>query len=137
MNEQKKGRKPYRSEVVWYSVFGVLLVFGLVVSILGMCAYNIGRLSDNPLYLFEKSVAHAFGGKEGSVADFRLIGTCFMLVAMVGFLISIYHYVSRATKEEAEKRRKEERMRILMEGESLESKPQGEVPQDHSAPQAR
>ncbi len=115
MESTKKTRKVFTSEIVWYSVFAAIWVTGLVLAILGVCAYNVGRLSDNPLYQAQKGLAAFFGGT--GIADFRIVGTCFMLVAMIGFLITIYHYSNKVSQQAAEKRRYEERMRILMESD--------------------
>ncbi|MCH3966742.1 MAG: hypothetical protein LKE52_03890 [Bacilli bacterium] len=144
MADKKKSRtKLYKSEIVWYSVFGVIFVFGFVVAILGVCAYNVGRLSDNALYQFEKSVATFF--KQTGVCDFRLWGTLFMIVALIGFLISIYHYSNKASDEEAAKRRHAERLRILMDEETIDvskkeepaKEKNGEVPPDRTKAKAR
>jgi flagellar biogenesis protein FliO len=121
----RKERKVYPLEIIWYSFFGLVWVTGLVLAILGVCAWNVGRLSDNPLYAAQKGLAAAFGGK--GIADFRIVGTCFMLVAMVGFLIALYYYATKISQKEAEKRRYEERMRILMAGEST-AKPSSDKP---------
>lgn len=112
--EHKKILGLYQSEFIIFVVLGVLFLFGLVISILGMFAYNFGKLADNNLYQFQKSVATAFGGKEGAVADFRLIGSLIMVVIMFGFLISIYAYSLKESKEIAKKKRQEERLRILL-----------------------
>lgn len=107
-------RKIYLGEIIWYSFFGITWLTGLVLAILGVCAYNVGRISDNPLYKAEKGFAAAFGQAEGTVWDFRVAGTIFMVVAMIGFLIVIFYYTDKMTKDAAERKRKEERQRILM-----------------------
>lgn len=109
----KKKRKFYTSEIVLYSIFGAILLFGFVFAILGVCAYNVGKLSVNPLYNLEKQFATAF--HMNGVMDFRLWGTLVMVVAMIAFLIAIYAYSLRASREEAAERRRKERMAILMD----------------------
>lgn len=106
-------RKLYTSEIVLYSIFGAIWLFGFVFAILGMCAYNVGKLSMNKLYDLQKAFATFFN--MNGVMDFRLWGTLVMAVAMIAFLIAIYAYTAKATNEEAAKRRKEERMKILMD----------------------
>ena len=55
----------------------------------------------------------AFG--QTGLWDFRIVGTILMIFAMLCLLIAIYAYSNKATAEANEKRRKEERLRILME----------------------
>ena len=115
MEETKKTKKVYTSEIVWYAIFGTVWVAGLVLAILGVCAYNVGdRLSNNPLYQAEKSFAALFKRPEGTVWDFRIFGTILMVVAMIGLLIVIFYFSNKIARDEAEARRKEERRRILM-----------------------
>jgi predicted membrane protein len=111
-NTNKK-RKLYTSEIVLYCVFGAIWLFGFVFAIFGVLAYNVGKLSLNPFYTMQKNFA-TFFGMSGAM-DFRLWGSLVMIVAMIAFLISIFAYSSRATSEAAAKRRKEERMKILMD----------------------
>ena len=115
MAEAKKKRKIYTSEIVWYSIFGALWLTGFVFAILGMFAYNYGKLSTNSLYALQKAFA-AFFKMEG-VMDFRLWGSLVMVVGMIGILIAIYSYSAKAVEEENKRRRYEERMRILMESD--------------------
>lgn len=118
-NDKKANKQSHRpifiSEIVWYSIFGVIWVTGLVLAILGVCAYNVGTLANNPLYAAQKGLAAAFGGS--GVADFRIVGSCFMVVAMIGFLISIYIYTNKIAEKKAADKRYQERMRILMAGD--------------------
>ena len=113
--EEKKKRKIYKGEIVWFSIFGALWLTGFVFAILGICAYNVGKLSTNPLYALQKSFASFF--KMEGVMDFRLWGSLVMIVAMIGILIIVYTYSAKAVQEEAKRRRYEERMRILMESD--------------------
>lgn len=110
---KKNKRKLYTSEIVLYSVFGAIWLFGFVFAVLGMCAYNVGKLSMNKLYELQKSFATFF--HMNGVMDFRLWGTLVMAISMIAFLIAIYAYTAKATNEEANQRRKEERMKILMD----------------------
>ena len=114
----KKEKKVYTSELVLYIVFGLMWVTGFVFSVLGTIAYNVGRITDNPLYQAQKGFAHAFGRPDGTVWDFRIFGAIVMVVSMILFLIAIYAYSSKKSHEEAARKRKEERMRILMAGDS-------------------
>ncbi|GEM_PF-1556960 len=118
-NDKKAMKQSHRpifiSEIVWYSIFAVIWVTGLVLAILGVCAYNVGTLANNPLYDAQKGLAAAFGGK--GVADFRIVGSCFMIVAMIGFLIAIYIYTNKISEKKAQEKRYQERMRILMAGD--------------------
>ena len=111
---EKQKRKIYTSELVLYVIIALLWLTGFVFAILGVFAYNYGKLSNNGLYALQKSFAAFFGMKE-SVMDFRLWGTGVMLVAMIAFLIVIFVYSSKATNEVAAERRREERRRILEE----------------------
>lgn len=116
--------KIYKSELVLYIIFGLVWITGFVFSVLGTVAYNVGRITDNPLYQAQKGFAAAFGRPEGTVWDFRVFGAIVMVVSMICFLIAIYAYSSKKTHEDAAKKRKEERMRILMAGE--DKKPEEE-----------
>ena len=49
------------------------------------------------------------------VMDFRLWGSLVMIVAMIAFLIAIFAFTNKSNQEEAARRRKEERMKILMD----------------------
>ncbi len=113
--EAKKRRTIYRTEIVWYAILGALWLFGLVLAILGVCAYNVGRISTNPLYGAEKAWATFFGMAEGSILDFRIAGSVVMIVSMLLFFVIIYLFSSKANEELAAERRRQERMRILME----------------------
>ena len=112
--EQKTKRKLYRAEIVLYSIFGAIWGLGFIFAIFGVLAYNVGKLSVNPFYQMQKGFA-AFFGNEGSVLDFRLWGSLVMIVAMIAFLIAIYAFTAKSNTEEAARRRKEERMKILMD----------------------
>lgn len=117
MEDTKKQnkRKLFTGEIVWYSILGAIWLFGLVFAILGICAYNVGKLSTNPLYALQKQFATFF--KMSGVMDFRLWGTLVMIVAMIGLLIVIFYYTNKTVQEENRRRRYEERMRILMESD--------------------
>lgn len=120
-NEKKQKRSLYTSEIVLYSIFGAFWIVGFVFAILGLFAYNYGKLSENSLYALQKSFATFFKMKS-TVMDFRLWGTIIMVVMMVCFLITVFAYANRAEKQAAEERRRAERMRILMEADEAESK---------------
>ncbi len=115
MEKTDKKRKLFTGEIVWYSIFAAIWVTGLVFAILGMCAYNVGKLSTNSIYSLQKSFATFFN--MSGVMDFRLVGSLAMVVAMIGFLIAIFYYSNKMAQEENKRRRYEERMRILMEGD--------------------
>ena len=115
MAENNNKRKIYKGEIVWYSIFGALWITGLVFAVLGVCAYNVGKLSTNPIYALQKSFATFF--KMDGVMDFRFVGTVAMVIAMIGVLIVVFSYSNKAVQEAAKKRRHEERMRILMESD--------------------
>lgn len=113
--EKKTKRKPFTSEIVLYSIFGAIWIVGFVFAILGVCAYNVGKLSENDLYALQKSFASFF--HMNGVMDFRLWGSLLMVVSMIAFLIAIAAYSNKAEQEEAKERRRAERMRILMEAD--------------------
>ncbi len=115
MAEEKRIRKIQKSEIVWYSILGALWLFGLILAILGVCAYNVGKISHNPLYGAERAWAAFFGMPEGSILDFRVVGTIVMVVSMLLFFIAIYVYATKASEREAEERRRQERLKILMD----------------------
>ena len=102
---EKKRRTIYRSEIVWYSILGGLWLFGLILAILGVCAYNVGKISLNPLYGAERAWAAFFGMPEGSVLDFRIVGSIVMVVSMLCFFIAIYAYSSKVSEEKDHDRR--------------------------------
>jgi hypothetical protein len=112
---KKSHRKIFKGEIVWYCIFGFLWITGLVFAILGICAFNVGKLSTNPLYELQKSFAAFF--KMQGVMDFRIVGTVAMIIAMIGILIVVFSYTAKAAELEAKQRRREERMKILMESE--------------------
>lgn len=114
-NVNSSKRKLFVGEIVWLSIFGAIWIVGFVFAILGVCAYNVGKLSTNSLYSLQKSFA-SFFGMDG-VMDFRIVGTAAMILAMIGLLIVIFYYTNKAVQEENKKRRYEERMRILMESD--------------------
>ena len=118
MEEQKAKkaqRKLFTGEIVWYSILGAFWITGLVFAVLGVCAYNVGKLSTNPLSELQKKFATFF--KMDGVMDFRLWGTLVMIIAMIGLLIVIFYYTNKTVQEENKRRRYEERMRILMESD--------------------
>lgn len=108
----KKIKSLYLSEFIILIVLSLIFITGLVFAILGMFAYNLGKLADNPLYQAQKAFA-TFFKHDGAVFDFRIFGTIIMVVSMLGFLISVYLYSLKEAKEIANKRRIEERNRIL------------------------
>ena len=110
--EAKKIKSLYQSELVILIILSVFFLTGLIFALLGMFAYNFGKLSDNPLYQAQKAFA-TFFNKDGSVFDFRIFGTIIMVVCMFGYLISVYFYSLKEAREIAKKRRVEERKRIL------------------------
>lgn len=114
--EKQKKRQLFTGEIVWYSIFAVIWLTGLVFAILGMCAYNIGKLSTNPLYTMQKTLGTFFHISNG-VMDCRLVGSIAMIIAMIGILIVIFYYSNKAVQEENKKRLQEERRKILMESE--------------------
>lgn len=116
---EKAKRIIYKGEIVWYSIFGAIWLFGFVLGILGICAYNVGKLSTNPLYKAQQNLA-SFFNVEG-IIDFRIVGTIIMLIAMVLFLIVIYVYSTKANERMAAERRAQERRRILFEDEGINS----------------
>lgn len=130
----KPKKKFYRSELIWYISLGVVWVTGFVLAILGTCAYNVGRLSSNPLYQAEKGFAAAFGQEEGTVWDFRIAGSIFMVVSMILFLIVIFYFSDKITRDEAAEKRKEERRRILMAGENPAAPEPGKVVEAKATP---
>ena len=114
--ESKKSRRVvYKAELVWYGILGALWLFGLILSILGVCAYNVGKISSNTLYGAEKAWASFFGMPEGSILDFRILGSVIMIVCMLVFFVVIFLFSSKASEEKAAERRRQERMRILMD----------------------
>ncbi len=129
--QNKPKRKVYRSEIILYSIFGAIWVFGFVFAIFGILAYNVGKLSLNPFYTMQKNFATFF--KMDGAMDFRLWGSLVMIVAMIAFLIAIYAYSSKAANEEAAKRRKEERLKILMDLDLQTKKATEEFDKENSA----
>ncbi len=112
---EKKKRKLYTAEIVWYSILGTLWIYGLLMAILGICGYNIGDISSNILYQAEKAWGEAFG--MSGRFSFAIFGTIVMVVAMLGFFIVIYYYASKESEQENTIRRIEERRRILEEAD--------------------
>lgn len=110
-----EGKKRYTSEIVWYSVFGLIWITGLVFAIFGRIAFNVGHAADNVFYQWQKNWAAAW--KMSGVIDLRIFGTLVRLVARIGIIIVVNAYTSKAKNEEAKKRRLEERKRILREAD--------------------
>lgn len=105
-------KKIFKGEIIWTSILSIIWLFGLVTAILGICAFNVGKLSTNQLYQFQKTLAGAF--KMNGVMDLRIVGTIFMVVSMIIYLIIVFVYANKATEEANKERRKNERMKILM-----------------------
>ena len=120
MEKKKKtktpeGKKRYKGEIVWYSIFGAIWIAGLVFAIFGRVAFNVGHASDNVFYQWQKNRASAW--HRNGVIDFRIFGTIVRFVARIGIIIVVNAYTAKAKNEEAKKRRLEERKRILREAD--------------------
>ncbi len=137
-NKQKKKRKLYTSEKVWYCIIGTLWIYGFLMAMLGICGYNVGDISANILYQAEKDWGTAFG-MDGRFS-FAIFGTIVMIVAMLCFFIAIYTYSYKATEQENTQRRLEERRKILEESDvvtdeaAAAEEANAEAPVEESAP---
>lgn len=109
MANKEKQTKVTRVEIFWLSLFGVIWVTGFVFSILGICAMNITPISENPLYLAQKS----FGSLIGlGLVDFRIFGTILLVVGMIGLILTFFYY---SNKYDSVKIAKERREKLLSE----------------------
>ena len=109
MANKEKQTKVTRVEIFWLSLFGVIWVTGFVFSILGICAMNITPISENPLYLAQKS----FGSLIGlGLVDFRIFGTILLVIGMIGLILTFFYY---SNKYDSVKIAKERREKLLSE----------------------
>ena len=109
MANKEKQTKVTKVEIFWLSLFGVIWVTGFVFSILGICAMNITPISENPLYLAQKS----FGSLIGlGLVDFRIFGTILLVVGMIGLILTFFYY---SNKYDSVKIAKERREKLLSE----------------------
>lgn len=109
MANKEKQTKVTRVEIFWLSLFCVIWVTGFVFSILGICAMNITPISENPLYLAQKS----FGSLIGlGLVDFRIFGTILLVVGMIGLILTFFYY---SNKYDSVKIAKERREKLLSE----------------------
>lgn len=118
--ENKEKRIIYKSEIFWYVVFGLIWVAGLVLAILGVCAFNVGKITLNPLYQAQADFAAFFGGT--GIVDFRILGSIMMVVSMLFLFIIFYVYSAKVSEKIAERRRFEERMKILNDSDETNKK---------------
>lgn len=100
------------SEIVWYSIFGVIFITGLILGILGICAVNLGAYSTNPIFLAMRDFSVFL--KRSTILDWRILGAGLMIVAMIGFIISTIFYMNKFITEKASKKKYNERLQILM-----------------------
>lgn len=109
MANKEKQTKVTRVEIFWLSLFGVIWVTGFVFSILGICAMNITPITENPLYLAQKS----FGSLIGlGLVDFRIFGTILLVIGMIGLILTFFYY---SNKYDSVKIAKERREKLLSE----------------------
>ncbi len=109
MANKEKQTKVTKVEIFWLSLFGVIWVTGFVFSILGICAMNITPITENPLYLAQKS----FGSLIGlGLVDFRIFGTILLVVGMIGLILTFFYY---SNKYDSVKIAKERREKLLSE----------------------
>lgn len=99
-------------EIVWFSIFGVIFLTGIIIGILGICAVNIGSISSNPIFQAERDFSIFL--RRSTILDFRIFGAGLMIVAMVGFIISTVIFMNKFIKEKASKKKYNERLQILM-----------------------
>ncbi len=100
------------AEIVWYSIFGVIFLTGLILGILGCYAYNISNISNDPVA--QAMIQFSVFLKRSSVLDWRIFGSELMVIAMVGFIITTIIYMNKFVKEKASKKKYNERLEILM-----------------------
>lgn len=111
MNKQKKSKV---TEITLLSIFGTIWLFGFILAILGVIAYNLPSLTqNNPLYSAQKNLAAFL--KINGVVDFRLLGSVVLLAAMVCILVVIFHYANKYDQIKAKKARKAERLKNLLD----------------------
>lgn len=85
MTKEKKSKV---WEISLLSVFGAIWLFGFILAILGMVAFNAPvATKDNPLYQAQKSFASFLGMK--GIVDFRVLGSAILVIAMI-FIIGFY-----------------------------------------------
>ena len=101
-DNSKEKFKFSRNEIIWYSIFSLIFISGLTLCILGVCAIYITPVSTNPLFLAMRDFSIFLN--RTTILDWRILGSIIMIIAMVGFIISVTVYTKKY----------KERLKILM-----------------------
>ena len=113
MTKEKKSKV---WEISLLSVFGAIWLFGFILAILGMVAFNAPvATKDNPLYQAQKSFASFLGMK--GIVDFRVLGSAILVIAMIFIIWILYYYANKYEAIKAKKARRDERMKALLSEE--------------------
>lgn len=105
-----KEKKSKRTEIVLLSIFGAIWLFGFVLAILGVYAFNgPGKISNNPIYSAQRNLAQFLGMK--GLVDFRIWGSIILVLAMIVLIGILYHYANKYDSIKAKKERTAERMK--------------------------
>ena len=81
---------------------------------------ELGKITLNPLYQAQADFAAFFGGT--GIVDFRILGSIMMVVSMLFLFIIFYVYSAKVSEKIAERRRFEERMKILNDSDETNKK---------------
>ena len=111
-DNSKEKFKFSRNEIIWYSIFSIIFISGLTLCILGVCAMYITPVSTNPLFLAMRDFSIFLN--RTTILDWRILGSIIMIIAMVGFIISVTVYTNKYIKEKTSKKKYKERLKILM-----------------------
>lgn len=117
MNKEKKSK---RTEIVLLSIFGAVWLFGFILAILGIYAFNgPGKISNNPIYSAQRNLAQFLGMK--GLVDFRIWGSIILVLAMIVLIAVFYHYANKYDTIKAKKERRAERMKSFIEEDENEA----------------
>lgn len=116
------------AEIVWYSIFGVIFITGLVLAILGCIVYNLKNVSGNPIA--NAMIQFSVFLKRSTVLDWRIFGSVLMIIAMVGIIITCVVSMNRFIKKEASKKKYNERLSLLMNSDLASLDEQGSLEEE-------
>ncbi len=116
-------KKIRTSEIVAYSIFGLIWIGGLVVCCLGIYAYNgPGKLAYNPIYQAQKTLSSYLN--LSSTVDFRILGSIICLIAMCFLIGFLYHFANKVDKGTSRKSKQLEKLKKLLEEEDKKANEQ-------------
>lgn len=117
--EHKQLTKEQKSKIVeitLLSFFGAIWLMGLVFAILGMCAFNIDPVTQNPVYMAQKTFGSILGM---GLVDFRIFGSILIIVSMLAIIIILYIYANKYDTIKITRDRRERMMKELLESNAF------------------